>query len=71
MKVTSDNGKAFKAPTVVLSTVSLPQLKGVRMPQYESCLFSVDGSSEVVDVYFSFADAMEGHKSLSLKYGLS
>jgi len=58
-----------------LSTVELPYLGGTMHDPitytFESCLFNGDGVGEVLSHYISWEDAIEGHKLLAEKYGLT
>ncbi len=67
----SDNGGWLKPATVTLSTVKMPEIKGIDLGyRYESCLFT-KGDSEVLARYDTVADAVLGHRDLSTDYGLT
>jgi hypothetical protein len=69
MNLKSGNGTIFREATIMLSTVKLPFYVGAY--EYESCLFNEDGSSEVVGSYTNMSEALEGHTTLSERYGLA
>ena len=71
-QMTSDNGGVFKEASIKLCTTEMPRFRGMpAVPyRYESCLFS-PSDSEVVGRYDTLAEAVEGHKRLSEKFGLS
>lgn len=70
-QMTSDNGGRILPGTITLHTTEMPSIRGIRMTPYlyESCIFTPT-DSEVLEVYFTLAEAIEGHKKLALKYGL-
>lgn len=67
----SNNGGWLKQPTVELSTVEMPQIKGLDLGyRYESCVFT-DGDSDVVERYDTVVDAIAGHQRWCRKLGLN
>ena len=66
--VSDDSVWMFPADTQ-LSTVSLPVEIYPDTP-YESCLFFINGESDVVARYATQEDAIAGHVELEKKYGL-
>lgn len=67
----SNNGGAFRVPSVELSTVQMPSsLVDSLGYMYESCLFVIGVNSEVLARYDSLSEAVQGHHELSLKHNL-
>ncbi len=51
---------------VQLSTIELPKISGAT--EFETCVFFEDGSSEVLQRYWTQGDAILGHFRLSKSY---
>ena len=68
LKLTSTNGGWFRNPTLRLSTVSLPFY--IDDEKYETCLFG-PSDSQVIERYTTFDEAVIGHATYSVKYGVT
>jgi hypothetical protein len=70
----STNAGLLKPATVMVSTVSLPSLPGMRFTtwRYETCVFSGDGlaESDVVETYDSIVAATRGHARHCVIHGV-
>ena len=75
-RIVSDDKVWMFPADITLSTVELPkvmfedgtELYGDRL--YESCLFFINGDSDVVARYATQEEAIAGHVELEKKYGL-
>jgi hypothetical protein len=74
-RLLSDNGNLIHQPTAQLSTVAMPFTSPWLLHDfgyaYESCIFYLDGNSEVVARYNSELDAAAGHHQLCRHHGLT
>ena len=75
-QIVSDDHVWMFPPDTSLSTVELPTIELgddeylYKHSPYESCLFYINGSSEVVKEYETKEEAIAGHVELEKKYGL-
>lgn len=69
--VSNDSVWMFPAD-IQLSTVELPtiMLSELFNEQFESCLFFINGNSEVIARYATQEDAIKGHELFEKEYGL-
>jgi len=74
-RLLSDNGNLIHQPTAQLSTVAMPFTSPWLLHDfgyaYESCIFYLDGNSEVVARYNREEDAVAGHHQLCRYHGLT
>lgn len=71
-QLVSDDSVWMFPADVQLSTVELDpeKLLGFEDYQYESCLFFINGNSDVIARYASKEEAIVGHTELEKQYGL-
>jgi hypothetical protein len=68
-QIVSDDHVWFYPPDVSLSTVELP-FPSISDQKFESCLFFVNGESDVVRTYDTKEEAIRGHIELEDEYKL-
>ena len=68
----SDDSVWMFPADITLSTVQLPEytLEFRKIGGYESCLFFLNGDSDVVATYDSLTEAVRGHNDLEKKFKL-
>jgi len=74
-QIVSDDSVWMFPPDTVLSTVELPIIplsedQELYNEKFESCLFFINGDSEVIARYATKEEAIEGHVELEKKYRL-
>lgn len=69
-QIISDDSVWMFPADIRLSTVELIKLLQIDSYNFETCIFYIDGRSEVLDVYKTKEAAIEGHKRHEEQYGL-
>ena len=67
----TNNGGWLRPATIRVSTVEMPRIKDFDFGyRYESCLFT-GSDSEVLERYNTVSEAVQGHRRLTVQYGLT